>query len=409
MSDYGRLQSGLADFRAATARVDQPNKVAIARAKSSDEKVATASSQGDASAVAAALQVVQLAQGQQVQSQAFSVDDPTPLGTGSLTVQFGNYNATSNTFTAGGTNAVINIGVFDYGVGGVANAINRANIGLSASVQQDGSQLRLQIASSQTGANQAFSITVNDRDSSNTDSAEGLSRLAFDPTAAPGAGRNLNLVQTAQDAQLQIDGRPFSSAGNEIGNAVGGVKLSLAASGTTQISLSRDAGDALKSAQTFVAAYNQFQNQLGQIQPDGLTRQIAASISAAATEAESGTGLGRLSLNQLGVSTARDGKLNLDEQKFRQAFAANPDGVANLLATAAKRAETVADNAINGPVRSATIALQSATSNGDNPFSAQAVQQQSQLRLGSAPTLLSYSPTTRNLYGLAQYLSVSGL
>jgi flagellar hook-associated protein 2 len=237
-----------------------------------------------------------------------------------------------------------------------------------------------------------------------------LSQLAYNPSAVPGAGRNLVQTQAAQDALLTVNGRPYASASNTVTGAVTGITLSASEAGAAQVSISRDADSALKSAQAFTSAYNQLRDQISLVQSDSVSRQIAGNIGAAAGNATVNTAQGNLSLPQLGISQASDGKLTLDAGKFRAAFSANPEGAANLLATAAKRVESAADSAINGPLRSATQAIQTATGNGDNPYVVPAAAQTpQQLILGSLPTLLPYSPTTRNLYGLSQYLSISGL
>jgi flagellar hook-associated protein 2 len=269
--------------------------------------------------------------------------------------------------------------------------------------------VRLQLAGNGSGANQAFKISVTDVDGNNIDSAQGLSRLAFDPTAAQGVGRNLNVLQGAQNAQLTVGGQPFSSSGNQLDNAVTGVTLGLNGTGTAQVSISRDATQGLKSAQAFVAALNQFVGQANQLQSSNIAHQVEGNISQAAYGAVNTSGPGSLTLEQIGFTTAKDGTISIDQTKFSQSFSANPDSVSSLLANAVKRVGVAVDTAINGPVRSATNALQTATSNGDNPYAAAASQTPQFSSVAGLPSLLSYSPTTRNLYGLAQYLAVSGL
>jgi flagellar hook-associated protein 2 len=411
LSDYGRLKSGLSDLSAATTKLDTADKVSKVTAKSSNPKIVATAAGNDVQAVAASVQVNQLAQSQVVQSKPFGPNDSQIIGTGSLNIELGNFNASSNTFTPGSQPSVsIYIGVLDGTLGGVANAINRAGAGVSASVVTDANGVHLALSSTKTGANQAFRVTVTDADGNNTDSANGLSRLAFDPSAAAGAGQNLVPTQAAQNASLVIDGRPYTSVSNTVTGAVPGVTIEASATGNAQLSLSRDADAALKSAKAFTTAFNQLRDQLSAVQSDGLARQIASSISSAATSAEVGTGTGQLGLSAAGITQGSDGKLALDEARFKQAFAGNPDGAADLIATASRRVASAADNAINGPLRRATQAVQTATGNGDNPYVVQAAQARFQpYTLSGLPTLLSYSPTTRNLYGLAQYLAVSGL
>lgn len=412
LSDYGKLQAGLSSLRDAAGRVDSADKVAKLLVKSSSDKITAEQTNDGQAAQAASVQVSQLAQSQVVLSAVLGTSEGQSVGTGSLTIQFGNYNASTNTFTASQQpGASVTIGVLDASVGGVASAINRAGVGVTASVVQDsGGNLRLQLSGSQTGANQAFSVSVNDADGNNTDNVQGLSRLAYNPTAAADAGRNLTAVQVAQDAQLTVNGRPFSTSSNITSTAVSGITLTAGSTGVAQITLSRDGAAGLKSAQAFVNAYNQFRDQLGSVSADGLTRQIGSSLGSAVSGADSGTGQTHLTLAQIGITQDSDGKLKLDQAKFNTAFAASPDAAANLVANAAQRTGAAADSTLNGSLRSATNALQaSAATTTTNPFVAQALQVQAQSFAGTVPSLLNYSPTTQNLYGLAQYLAVSGL
>ncbi|MBV8656238.1 MAG: hypothetical protein JO142_00265, partial [Burkholderiales bacterium] len=86
-------------------------------------------------------------------------------------------------------------------------------------------------------------------------------------------------------------------------------------------------------------------------------------------------------------------------------------GVASLLTRAATQVGQAATNALTAPQQASDQAAVTGVSNGDNPYIAlaTAAQGQTQAAANPQPTLLSYSPTTQNLYALSQYLSVSGL
>ncbi|GAB3248307.1 flagellar filament capping protein FliD [Chitinimonas naiadis] len=405
LSGYGRLQSALSDLGNIASRYDTPNEVATYSAKSDKSSITASVDQPQGAVKTLAVQVTQLAQSQRLQSQAFADADTTQLGGGSLTFQSGSIGS-GGSVTANGPSRTVNISASDSTLNGIATAVNRANIGISAKVVQDGSNSRLEFIGKSTGGNQAFRIQVGDNDGGNSDSSQGLSRLAYDPAAGQGVGQNLTSLRSAQDAQLQVDGRPLFSASNSFRNAVPGIGLSVSETGSANITISRDSTQAGKSAKALADAYNAFLSQSANVPADGLTRRIGSSVDQALDGAEVGTGQSRLTLAQAGIARSQDGKLAVNEQKFQQAFTKDAEGVSKLLASVADRLENAGSKAQSDTLRTTSNALRG-NADGSNPYSRQANQLQE--RLGLQNSLLSYSPTTRNLYGLSQYLSISGL
>ena len=93
----------------------------------------------------------------------------------------------------------------DSSLSGVRDAINRAEIGVSAAVVNDGTGYRLVMTSDATGAENSFEITVGDTgDSNNTDNL-GLSRLAFNSAVG------LPSEQIVAAAGRRVDGKWFSA------------------------------------------------------------------------------------------------------------------------------------------------------------------------------------------------------
>ncbi|WP_028447987.1 flagellar filament capping protein FliD [Chitinimonas koreensis] len=410
LSDYGKLQSGLAELRRAVGALDSDDEVAAVTARSDSDAVSAAITAAEALPASAEVEVLQRARSQQVESGLFADRDETIVGTGVLTIDTGRFNASAASFGANDASArSVRINITDGTLGGIANAINRAGAGVTASVKQDGDQYRLELTGKATGANQAFRVRVDDDEGNDTDNAQGLSRLAFDPTLPAGGGQNLVQIRRAEDAELKVDGRAVSSGSNTVTDAIGGASLQLASNGRARLDFGRDEGQATRSAKSLVDAVNRFRDQAGNLQADGLSRRIGTDLDLALSGAQSGSGLNGLALADVGITRASNGTLRFDEARFKQAFAQNGEGVGDLLANAAERIGTASDKAINGPLREATGGIRVAGQNGDNPYVAQARQLQLQNLFGNQPTLLPYSPTTRNLYGLAQYLAVAGL
>ncbi|GLR14976.1 hypothetical protein GCM10007907_37660 [Chitinimonas prasina] len=407
LSDYGRLQSALTNLKTAVGGLDSDDEVAGVSLRSDSRQISANVDKKAGPLRAATVEVTQVAESQRLQSQAF--DPSTLVGTGTLEIDFGRFNSSTNTFTQGDqATAQVSIGVLDSSLNGIANAINRAGVGISARVVQEDNSAKLELTGQNTGTDQAFRIRVRDNDANGTDSTQGLSRLAFDPVEQAGAGRNLTQLRAAQDAELKVDGRAVSSPSNQVSRALSGATLNIEGTGTARISLSRDASEASRSAGKLVAALNGFYSQAGNLQADGLTRRVANDLETALGSAESGSGLKRLNLSQLGVERTGEGRFKLDEEKFNRAFEANADGVTSLLSQVASEVKGVTENStVTSQLRRSTEGLRAANTTDSNPFVAQARQTQLQNLLGNQATLLNYSPTTRNLYGLAQYLSVA--
>ncbi|QDQ27959.1 hypothetical protein FNU76_17310 [Chitinimonas arctica] len=407
LSDYGKLQSALSRLKGSLGGIDTADEAATVSGVSDNKLITASVDKSSALPKSAAIEVGQKAESQRLQSQTFIDRDSTIIGTGSITIEQGRFNSGTNSFTASAKPATtISISAGNGTLSGIANEINRANAGVSAKVVQDGSNFRLEVTGKDTGTEQAFRIRVSDSDNNNTDNAQGLSRLAFDPTEVPGTGRNQTQLRAAQDAELTVDGRAFVSGSNQVKGAVNGATLNIEATGSARIDFKRDVVQASGSAKRLAETLNDFRAQAGSLQSDGLSRRISSDIDRAFSGAETGQGRDRLTLAQVGIETASDGRVTVDDARFKRAFEANPDGVASLLGNAADRIETAGNAALNGQLRTTTASLRASTQADGN--SAQARQSQLQSLFGNQTSLLSYSPTTRNLYGLAQYLAVAG-
>src|SRR5690606_27039055 len=99
---------------------------------------------------------------------------------------------------------------------------------------------RLMLRSTETGAEQAFRIAVDDADGGSTDTS-GLSALAFDPAATAGAGRNLSMTQTAQNALVTVNGLAVEAKGNKLEGVIENVTIDLKRVTTAPVEVGIDA------------------------------------------------------------------------------------------------------------------------------------------------------------------------
>jgi flagellar hook-associated protein 2 len=348
LSAYGQIQSALSSLQTATQALTLGSAFSAEAATVTGTGVG-ATVTGTPATGSYAVTVSQLAQAQSAASAAVA-SSSTVIGTGTLTLQLGTYNATANTFTAQSGSSPVNITINSGNdtLGGIAAAINSAAAGVSASVVTDNSGSRLVLSSTGTGAANAFSMKVADADGTNTDT-NGLSQLAFDPTATAGAGKNLSLTQSAQDAQYSVNGLGLTSSSNVVTTAINGLTLNLTqapAAGSTlqaQITVATDSSSVTSSVNSFVqsynslvkleqslTAYNSSSSTASVLTGDMATIQIGSQLGSILGSQISGGAAGYTWLASVGIDFNQDGTLSLNSTTFGNALAANPNAVSQM-------------------------------------------------------------------------------
>jgi flagellar hook-associated protein 2 len=361
LSAYGTLKGALSSLQTAMQGLADGTKFQSGTTSVGDTSILTATangSNGKAVPGSYTVEVEKLAQQQKVRSDGFA-STSSVVGSGSLTIQFGSYDSGANTFTLNGAKAaqMVTIDPSSNTLSGVRDSINAANIGVSATIVNDGTDNKLVLTSKDTGAANSIRITASDDDGLGLD-ASGLSRLAFDPTAAAGSGKNLTQVQGAQDAKLLVDGIAISKSSNTITDAIEGVTLNLLKTNDgspTTLGVSHDSAGINTAVETFVQAYNSINQTLsdlssynaaakkgGVLQGDSAALSIQTRIRATLSGVVGnmgGTGPGLSSLSQVGVSFQKDGSLALNSTKLQAALENNFDDIAGLFAAGAKSSD----------------------------------------------------------------------
>lgn len=482
VSDGARLRASLFDLRTVVNRINTSAEVAGILTTNTNSNL-TGTVDDDSKAVGTnSVTITQKAQAQRLQSG--DLPEGALVGTGSLSVQFGSYNAALNNFTPGrDAPKSVAIGVLDSTIDGVTNAVNRANIGVTAKVLQDGSAAKIELTGSTSGREQAFKVTASDsappdtvavaaqpvagtgeatQAAADTSLLEavaalpgstlatrtdldltvgspppavatlpatasaapaasspppGLSRLAFDPTAQASDGKSLSLIDTAQDVIGSVNGEAFTGSSNQVADVLPGATLQVAATGSGTIQFRRDPDQALGSARTLVDSFNQYRAQTNG-SGGVVAQQLDNKLSNALADAEGRAGNDRRTLAEIGVERSNDGSLKLNEEKFKQSLAQNSESTVAVIEDAATRFAKIADDALNGVLKpavpgaagsSGTSGLRTSSSAANDFFAAQVRVQQFQTLPNIKPSLITYTPTTSNLYGLAQYLAIGGL
>ncbi|WP_435768357.1 flagellar filament capping protein FliD [Nocardioides sp. SYSU DS0651] len=200
----------------------------------------------------------------------------------------------------------------------LASAINAADAGVRATLVKTGTsggtdQFRLLVESTSTGAAQGFQLTDS----------------AGDPLLGGAT------VRAGRDASITIGGITSTSASNTFTDVTPGVTLTLAASatGSADITVSRDAGARSAAVKSFVDELNGILTQIstltatgttakGVLAGDGAVRRVAGDLQHTLYPTDGS------SLAAFGVEIDRFGKFTFDEAAFAEAYAADPAAVA---------------------------------------------------------------------------------
>ena len=198
--------------------LSSPTQFQAVTATLADATVATASASSSATAGSYALEVSSLAHAQKLVS-AGQASDSAAIGSGAattLTFDFGtiaggtfsNGTYTGASFTSNGAGSKsISIDASNNSLSGIRDAINSANIGVSATLVNDGSAspYRLVLTDSTTGISNSMKISV-------SGDASISSLLSQDP--ASNSGQALSETVAAQNANFTVDGIAISKPTN---------------------------------------------------------------------------------------------------------------------------------------------------------------------------------------------------
>lgn len=275
---------------------------------------------GPSGAIASGVAVNRLATGQRLTSTALtSASDP--VGEGTLTILTGRRTPDgegSFSFAAGAQPSInITITPDNNSLSGLASAINASGAGITASIIASAGSATL-VLRGQEGADNAFIISA-----APTGGPPGLERFNHTPGA-----ETLVHGETAQDAELVVDGVAVTRSSNRIDDLIPGARLNLrrTASGVA-ITAARD-GQALSGALAdFVGTLQAMRQLIGDFRrpsQDGeapgplatdptarlLDQRIVRLVTAVIPEANG------LRLADLGVSVARDGGINVDAARL---------------------------------------------------------------------------------------------
>ena len=360
LTAFGTIKNNLSQFQTSLQNLSDVTKIQAVTATASDANVLSASGSASANPGNYNVEIQQLAQAQKLATTG-QANLNTIIGSGTLNFDFGTITGTANnngkysgaSFVNNGlsTKTVI-IDASNNTLSGIRNAINAANIGVTASIINDGSNTpyRLALSNSQTGESQSMKIST----SAGSDNA--LSALlSHDP--AKDNGQALTETLKAQNAKLTVDGINVSKTNNTINDVIPGVTLNLKKTNlATPITLNvvRDTQGLSTNLQQFVDTYNKLSGSLksmssydlatkkgavlyGDSSLRSMQSQMRSILSATLPEAT-----GKLTkLNQLGIAFQKDGTLSLDKTKLQGVIDANFSQISPLFAATGNSSDSL--------------------------------------------------------------------
>jgi flagellar hook-associated protein 2 len=351
LSAYGSVQSALSALQTAALKLADPALFQSVTGTPTVSGILSASATDTSAAGNYNITVSQLAQSQSLIA-AGQANTTTAIGSGKFTIDFGTVTGgtldpatgkyTGAGFTVDSSRAAktITIDPTNNTLGGIRDAINAANAGVTATIVNDGSGTpnRLVLTSTQTGEASSMRISV---DGAADTALKNL--LGNDPAGT----QNLQQTAAAQSAKLNVNGIAITSPTNVVKEAIQGATLTLVQTGTTGLSMKSNTASAKTAINDFVKAYNALQSTAKSLTTydadtktaaplvgDSTLRNLQTRIRQALTTPQSGGANDMKVLNEIGVTFQKDGTLAVDATKLDKALDTNLAGVSKLFASA---------------------------------------------------------------------------
>lgn len=363
LTSLGQLKSAISTFQSALSALNSPSSFLARSVSSSDSKVASSTASQSAVAGGYKIDVEKLASGSKVALAAAVDTADAKFSTGTLTIAVGD------------TSLDIVLDASNNTLAGMRDAINGGGVeGLSATIVNDDKGARLVLTSTKSGDGNDIAVSISGETA--VDGAASLGLLSYsgqpeapiEPDAADiekyplgvddaaykadketyqaelaayeKAGRTLAV---AQSAKFTVDGLAVTRDTNFIDNVVGGLSFDLKSTGATTLTVTRDEAGVQANVKKFVDAYNTLASYIntetkvttvnetaapvtGALVGDSSVRSLLNGIRATLV-APQGSG-GMRALADMGITTKKDGTLEMDATKVGKAIKSNFSEVA---------------------------------------------------------------------------------
>lgn len=356
LTAIGSFKGALLDFQASLAPLRNADAFKSINATSSNEEKFTVNAEDNAITGSYDIEISQLAQSQKLKSQSFESEFDT-VGSGTISFEFGEVNPISNSFDINSKIPTqhLDIDESNNSLRGIQQSINEANIGVRASLINDGTGYRLIVSSEKSGVENSLRVSISDDDVNNHDFF-GLSILAYNPIESTDAegnvleGKNLEEVAQAKNALFSIDGISISSSQNEVKDSIPGVTLNLKKltdDGFESFKIEKETSGIKQSIESFVGSYNELMStatiftgvdketgKAGPLSGDSAIRGITDQIRRRLSTSFNGINKNLTSLSSIGIGSNLDGSLTLNDVKLNSALDNHADEIAHLFSAA---------------------------------------------------------------------------
>lgn len=270
------------------------------------------------------------------------VGGSNPLAAGLAAGSSGSYLGGAFSQDGSQTSGTVTLDTKDQSLQGIRDAINKANVGVTATIVSDGSgtPYHLVITSNKTGAKSSMKISVDGADGQPADPSI-ADLLAFDPAGT----QKLTQTSGAQDTKLTMNGIEVSSASTTVEDAIQGVSLDVASLGNTTLTVSKNTTAVTEAVNAFVKAYNDLNKTISgltsynaetktgaALQGDSAVRSIQSQLRRQLGTTVEGLGGKLTNLSQVGIAFQKDGSLAVDSTKLNDAIANNFGDIGGLFA-----------------------------------------------------------------------------
>lgn len=372
VSAFGNLKGALGALQGALTSLSLPSTFQAVSATSSETGVASSTASSKAVAGTYAVDVLKLAQAQNL-TTAGQASTTAAIGDGAkttITFKFGTISGgvltdgtyaadplavppvaaatfTQDTEQAGGS---IVIDSSNNSLQGIRDAINKAALGVTATIVSDGSATpnHLVLTSNKTGVTSSMKIEVAGDGGAAAPELEAL--LAHDPAGT----QNLKQRTAAQNTELTVNGIAITSKTRRIEESIQGVTLNVNKIGSTTLTVARDTAAVETAIGGFVKAYNELDKTIkslsgynaetktgGPLLGNSAVRSIQDQVRKVLGSGLPGASGALATLSQIGVAFQKDGTLALDSAKLKTAITNNYDELAGLFATTGTAADSL--------------------------------------------------------------------
>ena len=310
ISGYAAVNYALSTLKTAFQKLNDASDFSAVSVNNSQTSIFSAKADSLASAGRYSVEVTQLASAQTTTSNTTYAAIDTELNSGTAFT----LNLSINSATA------TEIDVDTATPTGIVDAINDADLGVTAElIQTDDDEYTIVLTGAQ-GSDQSFTLTSEDTN------GDAVTNVVF--------GTRL---QTAADAIVEINGLEITRSSNTISDVIDGVTFELYDTNTDSpatLSLLQNTSSIKESIQNLVTAYNDFNDTMtilldrqseveqygGALAGDTLAASIRTRIRSLITDDSTTPGTDIEAARDVGISFDRDGKMTLDETTLDEAL-----------------------------------------------------------------------------------------